>query len=286
MASPNRFLTPTLTLPPTDSHSSRPLPPPLLSHSPRPPSFGRAAALFHLLPFFPLFFLSFSSPFPLSSLFHPVILSFGGKANAGCYATDIANFPPPPAKKLGSEFTHTNTPATATQATHTYFAYKAIRTLSRVERVPIAWNIFLEIVPSYPQRDPPLGLSIEKILDSSCPRFSLSPFSRQNQRDYSFIYFLPRSTLFHFLVRRGGDRGQRIARFTFLLFETTISQFMYPLTETTFSWDLQLEWIPQIPIREKDKKHLSHDRTFERTEAAKGGNEEDKGEKWGRDGYE
>lgn len=131
MASPNRFLTPTLTLPPTDSHSNRPLPPPLLSHSPRPPSFGRAAALFHLLPFFPLFFLSFSSPFPLSSLFHPVILSFGGKANAGCYATDIANFPPPPAKKLGSEFTHTNTPATATQATHTYLHTKRYA-LSRV----------------------------------------------------------------------------------------------------------------------------------------------------------
>lgn len=132
MASPNRFLTPTLTLPPTDSHSNRPLPPPLLPHSPRPPSFGRAAALFHLLPFFPLFFLSFSSPFPLSSLFHPVILSFGGKANAGCYATDIANFPPPPAKKLGSEFTHTRTHRPRRHRRHILILHTKRYALSRV----------------------------------------------------------------------------------------------------------------------------------------------------------
>lgn len=56
MASPNRFLTPTLTLPP-------PIPIPTappLRHSPRPSSLpqGEAAALFHLLPFFPLSFSS------------------------------------------------------------------------------------------------------------------------------------------------------------------------------------------------------------------------------------
>lgn len=107
------------SLPLSHSHQPIPIPTDLPPLPPSPLAFSAPSFLLQegrrVIPSSPFLSTSSFSPRPflppplLSSLFHPVILSFGGKANAGCYATDIANFPLLSAKKLGSEFTYAHT---------------------------------------------------------------------------------------------------------------------------------------------------------------------------------